>query len=84
MSDARVNLPPELEHIPLFVLLDVIKQANLGDKDAWLVQEYVIKRIPQDDIAVELGWSRRTVYTHLKRSLRKMAKISAKLYEKYT
>lgn len=84
MSEARVNLPRELENIPLFVLLDVIKQANLGKKDAWLVQQYIIRRIPQDDLAAELGWTRRTVHTHIKRSLTKMAEISAKLYAKYT
>lgn len=84
MSDARVKLPPELERIPLFVLLDVIKQANLGEKDAWLVQGYIVKRIPQADLAAELGWTRRTVHAHIKRSLNKMAEISAKLYAKYT
>lgn len=84
MSEARVKLPPELEHIPLFVLFDVIKQANLGEKDMWLVQQYVIKRVPQDDLAAELGWTRRTVHAHIKRSFKKMAEISAKLYAKYT
>lgn len=84
MSNARVKLPPELEHLPLFVLFDVIKQSNLGERDMWLVREYVIKQIPQDDIAAELGWSRRTVYVHLKRSMSKMAEIAQKLYAKYT
>lgn len=84
MSEARVKLPRELENIPLFVLLDVMRQANLSKKDVWLVQQYVIRRIPQDDLAAELGWTRRTVHTHLKRSLNKMAEISAKVYAKYT
>lgn len=83
MSNARVKLPPELEHLPLFVLFDVIKQANLGEKDMCLVQKYIIKQIPQDDIAAELGWSRRTVYIHLKRSISKMAEIAQKLHTKY-
>jgi len=55
MSEARIKLPPELEKLPLFVLLDVIKQANLGEKDMWIVQQYIIRRIPQDDIAASLG-----------------------------
>lgn len=84
MSSARVKLPPELEHLPLFVLFDVIKQANLGEQDMRLVQEYIIRQIPQDDLAAELGWSRRTVYVHLKRSISKMAEIAQKLYAKYT
>lgn len=84
MSNARVKLPPELEHLPLFVLFDVIKQANLGEQDMRLVQEYIIKQIPQDDIAAELGLSRRTVHAHLKRSMSKMTEIAQKLYIKYT
>lgn len=83
MADARIKLPPELDKLPLFVLLDVIQQTNLGEKDTWLVQQYIIKRIPQDDLAAELGWSRRTVHVHLKRSIGRMAEISLKLYEKY-
>lgn len=65
-------------------LFDVIKQANLGEQDMRLVQEYIIKQIPQDDIAAELGLSRRTVHAHLKRSMSKMTEIAQKLYIKYT
>jgi len=83
MSEARIKLPPELEKLPLFVLLDVIKQANLGEKDMWIVQQYIIRRIPQDDIAASLGWTRRTVHAHLKRAIKKMAETSKKLYAKY-
>ena len=84
MSNARVKLPPELEHLPLFVLFDVIKQANLGEQDMRMVQEYIIRQIPQDDIAAELGWSRRTVYVHLNRSMGKIAEIAPRLYAKDT
>ena len=77
-------MPLELDHLPLFVLLDVVRQANLGEKDMWLVQQYIIKQVSQDDIAAELGWTRRTVYVHLKRAMKKMVEIAQKLYSEYT
>lgn len=80
MAEARINLPAELDGLPLFMLLDVVKQANLGEKDTWLVQQYLIQRIPQADLAAELGWSRSTVSIHISKAIEKMSKISERLY----
>lgn len=80
MSEARIKLPPELEELPLFVLFDVIKQANLGETDMQLIQRYLVHRIPQADLAAELGWSRATVSIHITKAIKKMAGVAGKLY----
>ena len=75
MSSASVKLPPELDGLALSQLEDCIAQANLGIEDTWLIRCYLIARVPQDDLAAELGCTRRTVYKHITRSITKIKAV---------
>lgn len=82
MSEARVRLPPELEEIHLFQLEDCIIQANLGERDRDMVRLYLIDKMPQVEIAEELGCSRTTVQKRLKRTMAKIVATNQHLYKR--
>lgn len=84
MSSAMVKLPPELDGLLLSQLEDCIAQANLGIEDTWLVRRYLISHVPQADLAAELGWTRRTVYMHITKSIAKIKATAQNLPTIYT
>lgn len=84
MSNARVKLPPELERMPRFQLEDCIVQAHLGATDTWLVRSYIFDQMAQADLASEVGWTRCTVSSHLRKAIEKIEEIAQKLYTDYT
>ena len=83
MSNARVKLPPELEHMPRFQLEDCIVQARLGVVDTWLVRAYIFDQMAQAGLAAELGWTRCIVSSHLKKAVKRMAETACGLYTSY-
>lgn len=83
MSSARIKLPPELDGLLLSQLEHCIAQANLGVADTWLIRRYLIAHVPQDDLAAELGWTRRTVYVHITKSIKKIKATAQNLLANY-
>ena len=79
MSSARVRLPPELKGLLRSQLEDCIEQANLGVEDTWIVRRYLIARVPQADLAAELGCSRKTIFAHISRSIPSLQQAALKI-----
>lgn len=69
MTCARVHLPHSLELLLRRELEEAIEQANLGEFDGAVAKKYLIERVPQIDIAIELDCERSTISRHLPRIL---------------
>lgn len=80
MSNARVKLQPDLDRMPRFQLEDCIVQAHLGATDTWIVRSYIFDKMAQADLAAEVGWTRCTVSSHLRKSIEKIQEMAIKLY----
>lgn len=65
-SRARGRLPSELDGLLSSQILAVINEANLGLSDSAIAKRYYVDRLPQIDIAVEMGLARTTVNNRLK------------------
>lgn len=62
---ARGKLPAPLDGLLASQLLKAIEEANLGAADTHIAKRYMVDRLPQIDIAVEMGLSERTVSRRL-------------------
>lgn len=62
---ARGRLPEPLDGLLASQLLTAIEEANLGAADTHIAKRYMVDRLPQIDIAVEMGLSERTVSRRL-------------------
>lgn len=62
---ARGKLPAPLDGLLASQLLTAIEEANLGAADTHIAKRYMLDRLPQIDIAVEMGLSERTVSRRL-------------------
>ena len=58
---ARGSLPEPLDGLLASQLLKAIEEANLGAADTHIAKRYMLDRLPQIDIAAEMGLSRKTV-----------------------
>ena len=63
---ARPRLPDRLDELTRSDLEKAIYEAALHRDDALIAQRYLVEKIPQIEIAVELGWERSTVSRRLK------------------
>lgn len=64
-SRARGGLPPALDGLLASQVAEAIREANLGRSDTHIAQRRYLDRLPQIDIAVELGLDRSTVSRRL-------------------
>ena len=62
---ARGKLPAPLDGLLASELLKAIEEANLGAADTHIAKRYMLDKLPQIDIAVEMGLSERTVSRRL-------------------
>lgn len=62
---ARGKLPAPLDGLLASQLLKAIEEANLGAADTHIAKRYMLDKLPQIDIAVEMGLSERTVSRRL-------------------
>lgn len=53
-----------------------IREANLGEEDERIARMYLIRKVPQADIAEEIGYERSTISRRMKRIIRKMRIIT--------
>lgn len=65
-SRARGKLPPEIDGLLSSQVMEAIREANLGLSDQAIAQRYLVDRLPQVDIAVEMGLDRSTVTKRLR------------------
>lgn len=76
-SRARGKLPPELDRLLASQVAQVIEEANLGLADTHMMERYLIDRLPQIDIACEMGLSRKTVNRRLQQAIPKIGSAAA-------
>ena len=63
---ARPRLPDSVNGLLRSQLEKAIYEAAFHRDDALIAQRYLVEKIPQVEIAVELGWDRSTVCSRLK------------------
>lgn len=62
---ARVRLPGSLGQLLRSEMETAISEANLGNSDSLIAKRYLIERVPQIDIAIELDCERSTISRRL-------------------
>lgn len=78
-SRARGKLPPELDGLLATQMMQAINEANLGLADKHIAERYYIDRMPQIDIACEMGLHRNTVNSRLSRASHKIGLAASQL-----
>ena len=78
-SRARGALPPELNGLLASQLASAIDEANLGLADKRMAMRYLVERMPQIDIAVEMGYSRKTIGKRLKAAVPRVTAAAQQL-----
>lgn len=64
-AKARGKLPAPLDGLLASQLISAIEEANLGIADTHIAKRYMVDRLPQIDIAVEMGLSEKTISRRL-------------------
>lgn len=77
---ARVTLPGCLSGLMRSELERTICESALSRDDALIAQRYLVEKVPQIDIAAELGWERATVSRRLKSIMTVAERVAHKLY----
>lgn len=77
---ARVVLPAALCGLLRSELERTICESALSRDDALIAQRYLVEKVPQIDIAAELGWERATVSRRLKNIITVAERVAHKLY----
>lgn len=77
---ARVTLPGCLSGLLRSELERTICESALSRDDALIAQRYLVEKVPQIDIAAELGWERATVSRRLKNIITVAERVAHKLY----
>ena len=65
MACARGRISPIIQNILRSEMERVIEQANLGEENTRIARMYYVERIPQIDIAEEIGVERSTISRRL-------------------
>lgn len=81
---ARVKLPDSLNDLLRSELKQVVYESALGRDDTLIATRYIIEKIPQIDIAAELGWERSTVSKHIQLILKRAESTSRRLFSNIT
>lgn len=76
---ARVRLPGSLGQLLRSEMEQAISEANLGNSDSLIAKRYLIDRIPQVDLAEEVGCTRSTVCIRMKYIVKKVEETAEKL-----
>lgn len=77
---ARVKLPEELDGLLRSELEVVIEESALSERDSIIAERYLIEKVAQEDIAAEIGVTRKTISCRLKRIIPRLVIISKKLH----
>lgn len=76
---ARVRLPGSLGQLLRSEMETAISEANLGNSDSLIAKRYLIERIPQIDIAIEMDLERSTISRRLPYILSKIEQTAQRL-----
>ena len=76
---ARVRLPGSLGQLLRSEMERAIFEANLGDSDSLIAKRYLIERVPQMDIAVEMDVERSTISRRLVHIMERVEKSAQRL-----
>ena len=79
---ARAKLPAALDELLRSDLEQAIYEANLGIDDTEIAKRYLIRQMPQIDIAAELGCDRSTISKRMPQILRKVQRAAENLFGK--
>lgn len=79
MPKARLKLPQELESLLASDWERVLEEATLGTEDTMIARLYILKQMPQIDIAVELNMDRSTVSRRVDRIITRACRVAKKL-----
>ena len=76
---ARVRLPGSLGQLLRSEMEEAISEANLGNSDSLIAKRYLIERIPQIDIAIELDLERSTISRRMPSIIERVEKTAQRL-----
>jgi hypothetical protein len=76
---ARVRLPGSLGQLLRSEMETAISEANLGNSDSLIAKRYLLERIPQIDIAIELDLERSTISRRLPSIIDRVEKTAQRL-----
>lgn len=79
---ARVKLPGTLGGLLKTQLEQAIYEASLSEADTIIATRYIVEKVPQIDIAAELGCTRATISLNLPRILKAVEQAARALYTK--
>ncbi len=77
--NARVRLPGSLGQLLRSEMEKAISEANLGNSDSLIAKRYLLERIPQIDIAIELDLERSTISRRLPSIIDRVEKTAQRL-----
>ena len=77
--NARVRLPGSLGQLLRSEMETAISEANLGNSDSLIAKRYLIERIPQIDIAIEMDLERSTISRRLPSIIDRVEKTAQRL-----
>lgn len=80
MARARVRLPVGLTDLLKSETEAAIDEANLGVDDALIAKMYLIDKIPQIDIAIELDLDRSTISKRIPKIIYRVDKAAQKMH----
>ena len=76
---ARVRLPDSLGKLLRTEMEKAISEANLGNSDSLIATRYLIERVPQIDIAIEMDVERSTISRRLPSIIERVEKSAQRL-----
>ena len=76
---ARVRLPDTLEGLLRSELEKAIYESALSKEDDIIAKRYLIEKVPQIDIAAELGYERSTISHRVSGIIKAVSKTAEKL-----
>lgn len=79
ISQARCRLPQSLDCLLTSEMTRAIDEANLGSTDLMIAKKYLVDRVPQIDIAIELGYERSSVSKRIKNIVPKVSASASKI-----
>lgn len=79
MSSARIHMPPALADLLRSELDRAIYEAALWREDEIIARRYLIDKMPQIDIASEVGYERSTISRRLPHIFREVERAARRL-----
>lgn len=79
MPKGRIKLPDSLKELLRDEWGTIIRQGGFNQEDAEIIRLYLIEKLPQIDVAEEIGISRRSINRRLPDILKRAQSVAEKL-----